>query len=396
MNRRLEVTLPLELPGRRRMTTISAVTAPRGETVQVEATTTPGATKAKKTYQLMLESVLGPASNDDVDGDTVEPAEWDPREHGLEDDGYEVLAVYDYDEEYDDNASDLPVFVYEEGITDKDDGNDSKMEARPRRVDERNLQLDEMIRRAKADHATLVARFDRDDDASGKDNVPPPTEIGNDDETSGQDNAKTSNEIEDKGEEPGGVVGSAAVPSPLTRSPVTFADLLPEVRKRATGQMPMADLVGAIMAAYECEVRRSPPSLKATHSNETQNDDPVGPQPSAWRAGMDVRRFRLAPDPPMGGPQQRQAPAGTEELRFRGPPDPVLGGWTRVVLTKKQGKPGTSVLGFQIPPDGGPWRTGMSVRRKASEAAGTEERRFRRPPDKGTRWDRLLMVLNFG
>lgn len=185
-----------------------------------------------------------------------------------------------------------------------------------------------------------------------------------------------------------------SVPSPRSRSLVTFVNLLPEVAKLA---LPWGDLamIVAMLTSGNDDERRD-----FSRGVFWAGPLPTGQMAEAgWhrtlaggkRSGTDVPQFRHAPDPPKGESRQVQVAVGTDERCFRGPPDPARRGRTRVVLTRKRGAPGTSVLGFRIPPDGGLWRPGPRTSGRATMAAGTEERCFRRPTDRRkSRWDRML------
>lgn len=200
-------------------------------------------------------------------------------------------------------------------------------------------------------------------------------------------------------------------PSPPTRSPVTFADLLPGVGKTNRVQLDQVvrELVGPGSPAglvFEESFRARPEVAEnILRSDGVEHCCPPGP---GGIVGTEERRFRRPPDPGCGGSNMRRFDsrgrrradgvlAGTEERGFRVAPDggrdPAVRRWTRVVVSSRRGGAGTSVLGFRIPPDGGVWKTGLASRKKRSVAAGTEERAFRRPPDRVQHLDRMLAVF---
>lgn len=91
-------------------------------------------------------------------------------------------------------------------------------------------------------------------------------------------------------------------PVPPTRSPVTLAGLLPEVREGATKWATMAALASAVAMAD---------GRDATRSRKMMDDDKTG------TAMMRGPHYRGMFDEMAQGPL-----AGTDELRFHGPPDP--------------------------------------------------------------------------
>lgn len=123
-------------------------------------------------------------------------------------------------------------------------------------------------------------------------------------------------------------------PSPLTCSLVTVAGLLSEVRKTASDEQTMATLVVTVAVAdrrgaTSGEVKSNDEmgddaAAQATTRFETRCDTPN--QSFCRRAGTDVRRFRIAPNPPTGGRQQARASAGMTELGFWVPPNPARKG----------------------------------------------------------------------
>lgn len=104
------------------------------------------------------------------------------------------------------------------------------------------------------------------------------------------------------GDKSSGAGGPTSVPfPPPTCSPITMANLLPEVREGVQERMPPVELVVAIELAFASGRDRSPAAVKIELSDETGDDAPAGSQSFSRRAGTDVRWFRHAPDPSRGG-----------------------------------------------------------------------------------------------
>lgn len=120
--------------------------------------------------------------------------------------------------------------------------------------------------------------------------------------------------------QPGEARGLTLVPSPTTHSPVTVANLLPEIRDGFQGGMSPTDLVLAIKVAYMSGSDRLLAAKKKRINIKMGNDATAGSQLPGWSAGTDMRRFWHAPDPPHKRERERQerTPAGTNELTLLG------------------------------------------------------------------------------
>lgn len=109
-----------------------------------------------------------------------------------------------------------------------------------------------------------------------------------------------------------------AAPLPPTRSPVTFAELLPDFAKIKRDVDEMARVVEALLSppetSYASKTLANEDETRRTR--EEKSDAPAGAQSSSQRVGTDVRRF-------WRGPDQRKGPADVlvqrePRCRFRG------------------------------------------------------------------------------
>lgn len=170
-------------------------------------------------------------------------------------------------------------------------------------------------------------------------------------------------------------------PSPPTRSPMTYASLLPAVGLRPTLR-DLADIVETVARADERGThRRMMLSMESGEGIMQMRDKGAldrlrdvsrGDSRRLMLAGTDTRGFRMAPD----GGGGMAVPAGAEERDFHQSPDPEVTWSDYDRMRKRLNDVGTDVRRFWRPPDWvGRHRHEQSVR-IGPDFVGTDVKRF--------------------
>lgn len=140
-------------------------------------------------------------------------------------------------------------------------------------------------------------------------------EDGNDDDDDAGCNERQETMVDGRGKETAGTMEPVVACSPQTRSPVTFASLLPEVREECKAGVSLAELVAAVEEANGCK-----PHHSLDLSRKIMEDLLVGTGTTGlssrrcFLAGTTERQFHRPPD--LGSRNAAETIVGTEERWF--------------------------------------------------------------------------------